>query len=124
MVACWPGGYTKRVTGPGFKTPDEAWFWIRFDFENWLRKNGGPPMKKRPRDPAQLAKLIVDIATGEVEDSNREMPDSPATEFARKGGLKGGVARAAKLAPERRAEIAKKAAKARWGKTRSQKASK
>lgn len=41
-----------------------------------------------------------------------------------KGGLKGGEARAAKLAPERRAEIAKKAAKARWGNRRPKKASK
>jgi hypothetical protein len=81
-------------------------------------------MKKRPRDPAQLAKFIVDIATGEVEDGERMPLESPATEFARQGGLKGGVARAAKLAPERRAEIAKKAAKARWGKTRAKKVSK
>jgi hypothetical protein len=108
VVACWPGGYTKRVTGPDFKTPDEAWFWIRFDFENWLRKNGGSPMKKRPRDPAQLAKLIVDIATGEVED--RKPTPSAAAELGRKGG----EARAKSVSPKRRKEIAKRAAAQRW----------
>jgi len=41
-------------------------------------------------------------------------PDSPATEFARSGGLKGGKARAASLTPARRREIAQMAAKRRW----------
>jgi len=66
---------------------------------------------KRPRDPAQLAKLIVDIATGEVED--RE--PSAKEVRARKGGLKGGPARARALTPEQRSEIARTAAAARWG---------
>jgi hypothetical protein len=81
---------------------------------------------KRPRDPVQLGKLIGDILTGQTEDSQAVLaePKTGAAEFARKGGLKGGAARAAKLAPERRAEIAKKAAKARWGKARLKKASK
>jgi hypothetical protein len=69
---------------------------------------------KRPRDPVQLAKLIGDIAMGQIKDGD-EGAGAPATEFARRGGVKGGAARAAKLAPERRAEIAQKAAKARWG---------
>jgi hypothetical protein len=74
---------------------------------------------KRPRDPAQLAKLMIDIASGEVED--REPPpsldgkDPAAVSLGRRGGLKGGAARAAKMTPERRAEIARKAAKIRWG---------
>jgi hypothetical protein len=66
---------------------------------------------KRPRDPAQLAKLIVDIATGEVEDTKRD-PEIAA--LARKGGLKGGAARAKVLTPEQRSEIARLAAAARW----------
>jgi len=70
-------------------------------------------MKKRPRDPAQLAKLIVDIATGAVDE---EKDTSPAQEFARRGGLKGGKARAEALTPRRRREIAVLAAKKRWGK--------
>lgn len=69
---------------------------------------------KRPRDPAQLAKLIVDIATGEVADERQ----GTVNEFARKGGLKGGQARAAKLEPTKRSEIAPKAARARWQKPR------
>ena len=77
-------------------------------------------MKKRPRDPAQLAKLIVDIATGEVEDGAKE-PDSPATEFARRGGMKGGAARAKSLTPQRRREIALDAARKRWGSKRGPK---
>lgn len=64
---------------------------------------------KRPRDTNQLAKFIVDVATG--EDAEHE----PDTSGQRKGGLKGGKARADKLSPEERKAIAKKAAKARWG---------
>ncbi len=72
-----------------------------------------PP--KRPRDPAQLAKLIVDIATGEVEDAK---PKS-ANDAQRAAGLKGAAARAIKLDPERRHEISSKAAKSRWEKARA-----
>lgn len=73
----------------------------------------------RPRDPVQLGKLIGDILTGQVEDQAQpskadEGKDPAAMALGRKGGLKGGAARAAKMSPERRAEIAKKAAKARW----------
>jgi hypothetical protein len=71
---------------------------------------------KRPRDPNQLAKSIIDIATGQKSDSAPE--PSAGSQLGRLGGLVGGKARAAKLAPERRAEIAKKAAKTRWGKAR------
>jgi len=65
---------------------------------------------KRPRDPNQLAKLIVDIASGEQTDT---LPQ-PKDEAARSMGRKGGKARAALMTPERRAEIAKKAAASRW----------
>lgn len=64
---------------------------------------------KRPRDANQLAKFIVDMATGE------DPVHEPDTSGQRKGGLKGGKARADKLSPEQRSEIAKKAAKVRWG---------
>jgi len=74
---------------------------------------------KRPRDQNQLAKLIVDIATGETEDKTPDQGKNPAAvELGRRGGLKGGRARAAKLTPEERAEIASLAAKARWKKDR------
>jgi hypothetical protein len=68
---------------------------------------------KRPRDPAQLAKLIVDIATGEVEDTDPNAGKDPA---AAAMGRKGGRARAEAMSPEKRAEIARKAAASRWGK--------
>jgi hypothetical protein len=70
-------------------------------------------LPKRPRDPNQLRKLIVDIATGEAPETP-SLPDSPAIEFARSGGLKGGKARAVALTAQRRREIAQKAAKQRW----------
>ena len=73
--------------------------------------------KARPRDPVQLAKLIGDIATGQVEDCQDESSKSAATEFMRQGGLKGGRARADKLTPRQRAEIARVAALARWKKS-------
>lgn len=68
---------------------------------------------KRPRDPNQLAKLIVAIATGEAENVKPARP-TPATEARRKGGLKGGKARARKLSANKRKRIARKAAQARW----------
>jgi hypothetical protein len=75
----------------------------------------------RPRDPVQLGKLIGDILTGQVEDRAPDRPADPdkdqaAVSLGRKGGLKGGNARAAKMTPEQRAETARKAAKVRWGK--------
>ncbi len=73
--------------------------------------------RKRPRDPNQLAKLIADIATGEVEEPDPdEGKNRAAVELGRKGGLKGGKARAEKLTAEERSEAAKRAAAARWGK--------
>lgn len=68
---------------------------------------------KRPKDPSQLGKLIVDLSVGEATEAEVQ-PTDPATEFARLGGLKGGKARAAKLTPKRRSAIAKKAAASRW----------
>jgi len=74
-----------------------------------------PDRSRRPRDPNQLAKLIVDIATGEVEDTPKDTGKDPAAvALGRKGGLKGGKARAANMTPEERSDAARKAAKARW----------
>jgi hypothetical protein len=70
-----------------------------------------PP--KRLRDPNQLAKAIIDIATGQVD----EPAETGLTKRARAGGHKGGPARSAALTPEQRAEIARAAAEARWKKT-------
>jgi hypothetical protein len=71
-------------------------------------------MAKRPRDPNQLAEQIVDIATGEVEDTVSDSKRNPSKRRA--GGLKGGRARATALSPEERADIARLAAQARWKK--------
>jgi hypothetical protein len=67
----------------------------------------------RPRDANQLAKLMLDIATGDVEPAPA-VKNPHAVELGRRGGLKGGAARAASLTPEQRSEIAKKAAAKRW----------
>ncbi len=75
----------------------------------------------RPRDPVQLGKLIGDILTGQVEDrvtppADDPHKDSAAVALGRKGGLKGGRARADSLTPEERKKIAREAAKKRWHK--------
>ena len=76
--------------------------------------------KKRPRDPNQLAKAIVDEATGDAPDEETEAPPADegknpaAVALGRLGGKKGGKARAAKLTKKQRSEIARKAARARW----------
>lgn len=72
--------------------------------------------KLRPRDPLQLAKLIGDIATGQVDDRFDDGRDPAMAELGRHGGLKGGLARARKLSSEERAEIARQAARARCDK--------
>jgi hypothetical protein len=56
---------------------------------------------KRPRDPAQLAKLIGDITTGQVEDSELDKRNPAAVALGRLGGLKGGPARAKTLSSQR-----------------------
>jgi hypothetical protein len=76
-----------------------------------------PTPNKRPRDPIQLAKLIGDIAIGEVEDVISEKKKKPPSR-GRLGGLKGGTARAKKLTSKQRVEIARIAANARWKKSR------
>jgi hypothetical protein len=71
---------------------------------------------KPPRDLNSLAKFIVDSAVGEPAkgDLLPDGRDPAAVALGRKGGLKGGKARAVSMSAKRRSEIAKKAAKARW----------
>jgi hypothetical protein len=77
-------------------------------------------MKQRTNqspDPNLLAKAVVDQATGSAPPAKPLKQKNPAAvELGRLGGLKGGKARAEKLTPEQRSEIAKKAAAARWKK--------
>ena len=76
--------------------------------------------KKRPRDLNKLAASIVADATSEqplVETPHEESGKNPhAVALGRLGGKKGGKARAATLSPQKRTEIARKAAQARWNK--------
>lgn len=72
---------------------------------------------KRPRDTNQLAKFIVDVTTGQMEAPDPDAGKNPAAvALGRLGGAKGGKARAAKLSPAKRKQIAKKASAKRWGK--------
>lgn len=74
--------------------------------------------KGRTPDANQIAKRLVDLAAGNpiVENSSPVKEKDPlAVELGRRGGLKGGKARAEKLSAEERVEIAQKAAQARWG---------
>jgi hypothetical protein len=69
----------------------------------------GPKGEKRPTNPFEAAVMVGQIATGEIEDTKGAAPNRA------KGGKIGGKARAAKLSTSKRKEIAKKAARSRWG---------
>lgn len=72
---------------------------------------------KRPRDTNQLAKFIIDVATGQVQEPDQDKGKNPAAvALGKLGGLKGGNARAKALTAKQRKAIAEKAAKARWNK--------
>jgi len=78
--------------------------------------------KKKPRlpDPAELAFSIVQRVSGEAPPAEPDSGKNPhAVALGRMGGLKGGKARAAKLTKKERTAIAKKAAAARWKKSKS-----
>lgn len=71
---------------------------------------------KQPKDLNQLAKNIVDLATGDADPAPQRTKNPAAVELGRLGGLVGGKARAKKLTAQERSAIAKKAAQARWNK--------
>ena len=71
---------------------------------------------KRPRDTNQLAKMVVDLSTGQLDGGADSAPQTAMAELGRSGGLKGGRARADALTSERRVDIARLAAAARWKK--------
>ena len=73
--------------------------------------NMAPKHPKRPRDPNQLAKSIVDLATGRATEPDPDAGKDPAAVAL---GKKGGKARAAGMSAAKRSEIAKKAAAERW----------
>ena len=69
--------------------------------------------KKPPADPNQAAAWIVAALTGQNTPSI-EGKNPAAMALGRLGGLKGGKARAKKLSKERKSQIARQAAIARW----------
>jgi hypothetical protein len=73
----------------------------------------GPRGEKRPADVIGAAIMAAKIATGEITE---QTPETEGKAYARKGGLKGGKARAKALTPEQRSEIARIASQARWKK--------
>ena len=73
----------------------------------------GPKGEKRPADAVGAAVMVARIATGEIDDA---LTDDGKNKAAVELGRKGGKARAEKMSPERRSEIAKKAAATRWRK--------
>jgi hypothetical protein len=76
-----------------------------------------PKRSSKPRDLNKLASAIVDDATSdEPAPDPDEGKDPAAVELGRRGGLKGGKARARRLSKQERSDQAKRAAHARWNK--------
>ncbi len=85
--------------------------------DRWNSEGGAPvstKRPKRPRDPNQLGRLIVDLSVGEVEDAKPE--DDGKNPAAKALGKMGGAARAKTMSAERGAGIARVAAAKRWAK--------
>ncbi len=78
------------------------------------------PERSRKRRPTDLNSLAASIVADSVDEDKDEpaddVKDPAAVALGRKGGLKGGKARAAKLTPEERSAIARRAAAMRWAK--------
>ena len=105
--ATWPNGKFENIGA--FRSEEEAVRWIAKQSEVWL---GSPlavnrPPRKRPRDFSQAAKLVVDIAGGQVEDREPTPEEHQTAELGRRGG----AARAKALSGKKRK--AAKAARAR-----------
>ena len=73
------------------------------------------PLPRRPSDQAQLAKLVVDMATGEVPNDKEQVLAAFSEQAQPTGRAKSAKARAASQTSERRAEVARRAAEVRWG---------
>lgn len=83
--------------------------------DDGCQDQGMPKRSSKPRDVNQLAKSIVDQATGDAPPAEAEPTKNPAAvALGRLGGLKGGKVRARRLSKDQRSAIAKKAAMARW----------
>jgi hypothetical protein len=92
--------------------------------DRWDDEGGAPSggrvtgkYPKRPRDPNQLAKFIVDVATGEATDPDPDQGKDPAAvKRGGSGGLKGGRGRPERMTPAERKASARNAVTARWSK--------
>ena len=82
-----PISYSMSSDGRAMRTP------------RWVTTIVATKRLPRPRDPIALAKLIGDIATGQVVDEVEDGKNAAAVELGRRGGLKGGRARANILSP-------------------------
>lgn len=77
-------------------------------------------MAKQSKKPADLNRLAAAIVGDATDDAPQPVYKNPAAvELGRAGGRKGGKARAAKMTPEERSDAARKAAQARWAKSRA-----
>ena len=72
----------------------------------------GPKGEKRPTNPIEAGIMAARVAVGDIDERYVEHPGPNPNRS--KGGKKGGKARAESLTPERRTEIARAGAKARW----------
>ena len=87
-----------------------------------MRKRSSTKKRIRSKDENVMAKDVVDSIIEETETEDIESPpkkNPAAVALGRLGGLKGGKARAKKLSAEKRSEIARKAAEARWNREKS-----
>ena len=75
------------------------------------------PVPKRPRDPIARAKVVMDMLTGETPNDKHQVLGTESEQP--NGHAKAAHARAASQSPERRREVARKAAAARWGKAQA-----
>jgi hypothetical protein len=107
------GRVSASRVAPSLRTATAEKHWQLWHTPPMPARSSGRPLK-RPRDPIALAKLIGDIATGQVEDKVEDTRNPAAVALGRLGGMKGGKARAAKLSAKKRSEIARKAAASRW----------
>ena len=109
-ITATPNAYAATLH-VNFDSEDEAQVWLIKDSKGWLDRLHAGRNAKRPADPNAVAKMMVDIASGEVS--------SPTAKQVRaqKAGNVGGAARAQALSPEQRSEIARQAASARWKKS-------
>jgi hypothetical protein len=74
-----------------------------------------PKRSSKPqKDTQQLARSVLDAVVPDAEPKKQPEKNPAAVALGRLGGLKGGKARAEKLTPAKRSEIARKAAKSRW----------